>query len=376
MQFLDAKFNLDHPDQFGIEIPNESPVIVDQNQRLQLLATAVRITPGLFPGLAEILETVRQNLNLDRNVDCFVGAQSEHQACCVSHRSNGQNTFSVVLSSALVMLLNSDELLYVIGHEVGHFLCGHYKYPSRTGMEGTGQHLASLQLQRAAEISADRFGLLTCRKIDTACSAMIKVASGLSEPFLKPDLASIMEQFRDLANNQGLPETIFSTHPVIPVRIRALLRFEGVFKSFLQHGNIDRVALDRIDEQIDRDFHRASGNVLSRIEDRNLEDIRTWGLVAIFVSDGVLSKQEQHIMRDVLGETKTEKILELLRSLGSDLQKAVDQRLAAACAKTGVSPLASRRSILQELRALCETAGSAGPDEQKALLRIQHHLGL
>ena len=200
MQFLEAKFNLDHSNQFGIEIPSESPVAGDQSRRLQ----------------------------------------------------------------------------------------------------------------RTAEISADRFGLLTCRNIDTACSTMIKVASSLSEPFFKPDLACILEQFRDLANNQGLPETIFSTHPVIPVRIRALLRFEGVFQIFLQQGKIDRVALNRIDGQIDRDIHRASGNVLSRIADRNLESVRTWGLVAIFLSDGVLSKQEQHIMRDVFGETKTGKILELL----------------------------------------------------------------
>jgi hypothetical protein len=376
MQFLDAKFKLDCPEQYGIETLDGLTVGRSSNRRTHLLATAVRITPALFPGLAETLDLAKKNLELDNEVDCFVTSQAENQAFCMTHQQDGRKSYSVVLSSAIVTLLNPEELLYVIGHEVGHFLCGHYRYPAQIGIQGMGRQLAALQLSRAAEISADRFGLLTCRKIDTACSAMIKTAAGLSEPNLQPDLASILEQFRDLANNQGLPDTIFSTHPVIPVRIRALLRFEGVFKIFLESGKIDRTTLDRIDGQIDRDFHRASGNVLSRMNDRNLEDIRMWGLVAIFVADDILSKDEQHIMKDVLGETKTAKILGFLRSLKSNLKQAVDQKLANACGKAETCSLHSRQSILKELRDLCETAGPTGEDEQKALMRIQHHLGL
>ena len=222
MNFLDVRYRFDDPSQHGLGGSlRENPPSSDR-ARSHLLASAIKITPALFPDLAQGLLKLGESMMLRDEVDCFVIADPVIQAYCLPHQSAERERFTVVLSSALIERLRIDEIRFVIGHEVAHFLCGHWRYPSEDDNGTLGDRLAILRLMRAAEISADRIGMLACRSLEHACAAMIKVAAGLGEPHLRPDIPSLLGQFRELARGDGTESAIWTTHPIIPLRVRAL----------------------------------------------------------------------------------------------------------------------------------------------------------
>jgi hypothetical protein len=277
----------------------------------------------------------------------------------------------VVISSALVERLKIDEIRFVIGHEIGHFLCGHWRYPNEDEDGSLGDRLATLRLMRAAEISADRIGMLACGSLEHAYAAMIKVAAGLGEPHLQPDIPSILLQFRELARGEGAASAIWTTHPIIPMRVRSLLRFEPICRAIRQNGAYTEEDLMKVDDAIEVDFQRSSGFALQKISDKQLELARVWGLVLLFASDGVISKAEQHLMIENLGKETTTKVLKFLRSQGSGLSEAVDRRLAEACETARMAPLIDRKAMLHEFSVLIDGIGAADPNVRQAFLRIQ-----
>jgi len=371
MNFLDVRYRFDDPAQHGLggALRNASPA--SERTRSHLLASAIKITPALFPALAEGLCNLGDSMMLREEVDCFVVADLELQAYCIPHQSGDCERFTVVISSALVERLKIDEVRFVIGHEVGHFLCGHWRYPNVDEEGSLGGRLATLKLMRAAEISADRIGMLACGSLEHACAAMIKVAAGLGEPHLQPDIPSILLQFRELTRGDGAESAIWTTHPIIPLRVRSLLRFEPVFRAIRQNGAYIEEDLSKVDDAIEVDFHRSSGYALQKISDKQLEMVRIWGLVSLFAADGVISKAEQHMMIENLGRETTMKVLKFLKSQGSGLNEAVDHRLVEACETARMAPLKDRKAMLHEFSCLIDETGTADSAVQQAFLRIQ-----
>ncbi|MCR4441522.1 MAG: M48 family metallopeptidase [Peptococcaceae bacterium] len=100
----------------------------------------------------------------------------------------------VVLFSGCVDLMNRNELLFIIGHELGHIKSRHVLYHQMAKvipilgeiigkatlgvgeLFSAGLQLALLHWARMSEFTADRAGLLTCQSIDDAVSAFIKMA--------------------------------------------------------------------------------------------------------------------------------------------------------------------------------------------------------
>lgn len=70
-------------------------------------------------------------------------------------------------------------------------------------MQTQAERIAVMQLSQCAEISADRIGLLASGSLQSACSALLKSAAGLGEPYLKPNITSFLNQFRDLVEKDG-----------------------------------------------------------------------------------------------------------------------------------------------------------------------------
>jgi uncharacterized tellurite resistance protein B-like protein len=371
MNFLDVRYRFDDPAQHGLGGSLRSASPASERTRSHLLASAVKITPGLFPVLAEGLRNLSASMMLREEVDCFVVADPEMQAYCIPHQSDEFERFTVVISSALVERLRIDEIRFVIGHEIGHFLCGHWRYPNTNENGCLGDRLATLRLMRAAEISADRIGMLACGSLEHACAAMIKVAAGLGYPHLQPDIPSIMLQFRELARGEGTESAIWTTHPIIPMRVRALLRFEPICRAIRQDAVYNEEELVKVDDAIEIDFHKTSGFALQKISDKHLELARVWGLVSLFAADGVISKSEQHLMLEILGKEITTKVLNFLKAQSSGLSDAVDLRLVQACEIARLAPLKDRKAMLHEFSELIAETGDADPAIRQVFLRIQ-----
>lgn len=103
--------------------------------------------------------------------------------------SAGNEKFRIVISSGAIDLFEDEELTFFIGHELGHYICGHKPYqmllealympfidnPS-VKVWSTIVKVPLLDWYRKSDFTADRVGLLCCQDIDVALRVMIKRA--------------------------------------------------------------------------------------------------------------------------------------------------------------------------------------------------------
>jgi Zn-dependent protease with chaperone function len=145
----------------------------------------------------------------------------------------------MVLSSGLMDMLDDQELLFVIGHELGHIKFNHVLYTvlarnltiileligkATLGLGqllGFGLALPLFDWYRKAELSADRAGLLCVQDRDVPIRTLMKLAGGSTTMYAQMDQNEFMRQVRayEEADESTLNKmykvllTAFRTHP-------------------------------------------------------------------------------------------------------------------------------------------------------------------
>jgi Zn-dependent protease with chaperone function len=199
---------------------------MNRSQHKALLSRARRITPQDAPGLAALVDESIARLQTE-DVQAFVSPGDTLNAY----------TFGilppkvVVLNSALLKVMDADELRFVLGHELGHVRLGHTWLNSLVGgMAGipspigasTLLAMAFLWWNRACEYSADRAGMLACSKPRKAITALVKLAAGpdaRTQADLERALQVIDAEDDHLLSNLG---EALATHPMMIRRIEKL----------------------------------------------------------------------------------------------------------------------------------------------------------
>lgn len=164
------------------------------------------------------------------------------QAFVVPSRQLNAYTFGlddpkvVVLYSALLDVMDADEMRFIIGHEMGHIALGHTRLNSLVGgLAGIPSNsLASAALttiflwwNRTCELSADRAGLLAVGKPEKAITALIKLVAGPSGSSVRGlELAFRRIDAEDDTLLGNLRET-FASHPMLIRRINALRKWSS-----------------------------------------------------------------------------------------------------------------------------------------------------
>lgn len=124
----------------------------------------------------------------------------------ISSFSVGERKKRMVLQSGTIDLLTSDEMFFVMGHELGHMKCGHKTYHMFT--EALYMPIANSDLKiwmnlikmpllnwyRVSDFTADRMGLLCCQDIDVAFSTMIKMAGLPKKYYDQVHIKSFIQQ--------------------------------------------------------------------------------------------------------------------------------------------------------------------------------------
>jgi len=140
----------------------------------------------------------------------------------------------VVLESALLEVMDADEMAFIISHELGHVRLGHTwlnslvgglaGIPSPASAFGLMQ-LAFLWWNRACEHSADRAGVLATGRPDKAISALVKLATG-GRAQSPAELQWALQQVEAQGADAGaqLSEAL-ATHPLMARRIAELRRY-------------------------------------------------------------------------------------------------------------------------------------------------------
>jgi hypothetical protein len=307
------RYQDDDPSIFGLSRVDRE---FDDSVLSRALSQNVRVTPSLLPSVHAAIEGAKLRLELDAQVTAFVFASAEVNAHCL--RGRGDREVLVFVSSSMVTLLTPGELTFAIGHELGHFLFEHFTYPQSTASH---PDLRMLELARAAEISADRMGLVACADLEQALSAMLRVASGLGEVHLKIDVLEYVRQVRDLHNHVGDESFLFSTHPPLPLRVRALLRFDTALLA-----GVSTTSVRMVDDQTRSDIDRAATGVMgNRFTDQAMS-AAFWQVAYDACRTGVLTEVSR---RTLLSRFGKEKVDALVRRLGATSRPEAIAFLAA-----------------------------------------------
>ncbi len=215
--------------------------------------------------LSQISSAVRLGPNQGRSVyDKFVKAATildipELPAIYISNRYEvnayafGIEKYQITLYSGLVDALSEEELLAVIGHELGHIKCDHMLYktmafilrllgtnmlysllPAGTGMLASiSLQLSLLHWERMAEFSCDRASLVVVQDESVVASALTKLAGGSQKLLPEIHLDSILQQAQEyedagdnlLENIFKVNMMLFQTHPFPIVRAKEIMEW-------------------------------------------------------------------------------------------------------------------------------------------------------
>ena len=195
--------------------------MLNRSHHEALLKQARKVTVEGTPGLAAlVIQSVARLQTGPVKVFVAPGAPNAYTFGLVSPKV-------VVLQSALLRIMDRDELSFVLGHELGHVRLGHTRLNSLVGgMAGIPSPFVASALlsvvflwwNRACEYSADRAGLLVCGKVSKAISALVKLEGGVGAELERTLLQIEAEDDHAVGHLlEGL-----STHPMMVRRIEAL----------------------------------------------------------------------------------------------------------------------------------------------------------
>jgi Zn-dependent protease with chaperone function len=197
----------------------------------RLMRSARQVTPQIAPEVDKITQQGITRLQPGK-VQVYVAPSNELNAYTF-----GLDTPKVVvLYSALLQVMDQDELSFILGHELGHVALGHTWLNSLVGgiagipssfSAGILMTMAFLWWNRACEYSADRAGLLACGKPEKAVSALVKLAAG-PQADTQMELAQAYRQI-DAEDDTllGSLNEALATHPMLIRRIQQIRKYAG-----------------------------------------------------------------------------------------------------------------------------------------------------
>lgn len=192
----------------------------------------MRLSPLIAPRLTGLLDTVRTKLDFEEPVELFVEPNAAINGFAL-HRISEKKPHVISVTSGLVERMTDPEICFVFGHELGHLRYNHYQ--SRlakavlTEQDDRLPPLLERRLEtwdRLAELSADRAGYAAVDgELSAIVSAFFKMASGLGPEHLRYDIDAFLLQLETLQRLERRDLMARFSHPVTPVRVRALALF-------------------------------------------------------------------------------------------------------------------------------------------------------
>lgn len=244
---------------------------------VQYTGSNIRVTPKNIPYLYNALKTVCEVLDVKNMPPLYVAPGS------LNAMTVGSSKPIIVISSIALSLLSYDELLFILGHEVGHIKSQHVLYhsignfiPYIAGVIGNltlgigeiavkGVLILLYQWYRMSEITADRAGLLACQNIDAAVSVMAKLSGYPPSRYDEIDNDLFLDQAVEFENFDKnafdkllkLFSVLYKTHPWTVMRAKEL-------KSWYDNGDYARVYNTDGRRKVDRKPQNIVGTIFEK----------------------------------------------------------------------------------------------------------------
>ncbi len=209
------------------------------------VAQTVRVTPTQCPDLYRQLEEACQILDV-RQPELYVA-----QFPIPNAYTSGHDHPYIVVTTGLLDLMNEDEVLAVIAHELGHIKSGHVLYKTMARviglllmligdmtlgigrLIGSTLEAALLEWDRKSEFTADRSSLLVVQDPQVMLSLMMKLAGGTLFQRNQMNAQEFLKQadlYEDVDVN--LIDRVYKvmlvtavSHPLTIVRAREIMRW-------------------------------------------------------------------------------------------------------------------------------------------------------
>ncbi len=227
-----------------------------------LLGESVKATEENYPHIYKIAKRSASILNLKNPPHIFIAQEPLFIAYTIGTKEKHQ----IVLSSGIVENFDEKEISFVIGHEIGHIIFDHLIFQSIIAFYTIfisrlpflkyalfPSFLPLLAWSRSAEISADRVGLFVCRDIRASINAMIKLSGG--KGILEHvKVEEYMKQFEFLKKSPGRFLEIFSTHPFLSKRGKAIFVFynSSFYKNVIRFKKITPSFKEGVEREVGR----------------------------------------------------------------------------------------------------------------------------
>jgi len=219
--------------------------------------TKVRVSATQYPWLYDMVSQAASALDVPLPITYLV-----HSSVPKSYITN-VTTPTLVLHSEVITLLDREELLCMIGHELGHVKSEHVLLRDVVSAVlyaaekiPLGDKLAPLSLllwTREAEISADRVGLLLVQDESICSRALIKLVLGLPEEAGSINVEEFLRQKTETEQGaimlQRLPVLLAeakATPPFVGTRVRELVNFirSSRFDELLRRDQKSTIEID------------------------------------------------------------------------------------------------------------------------------------
>jgi hypothetical protein len=377
MDFLDKyKYHKDDPSEFGIDLKEfkKNSNELDNSHLSNLLTNSVRVSKEILPKVGSAIETVFERIKIENNFNFFVTADNNQANASCSLMSSASRP-DIVLTSRLIELLSLEELQFVIGHEVAHFVYQHALYPNHNNVEDRNLKLNILNLSRAAEISADRIGFLACASLDASLKANFKLASGLSDKHFNFKPSTYLDQLRDLEDLGKSSTELWSTHPSFLIRMQSLIWFSMTkeYHEFCDNKKKGTYNLSEVDEKLDKKIKKVTGDELETSNKNIYEKALIWGSLDIYLSDKKFSKVEQEEFANRFGE-KANKAISLLKM--SSPRDMLDKKIDASFTEASKLLKTEKNKLAEELKTVGKETGGDKMKKLKILGKLLSILGL
>ena len=225
--------------------------------KVQYTGSNIKVTPHNMPYIYEAVQMACRILDLDKTPEVYVQQGFQINGC-----TTGIENPIIILNAGCLSLLDYEELLFIIGHEVGHIKSQHLMYHMMGqalpyigeiaaqmtlgigGIIGAGLQISLYNWYRKSELTADRAGLLVCQNHQAAIKALMKCA-GYPPQFYahmnEEDFLKQVEQFESLdsaAYNKVVKVlcSLYQTHPWTVLRAKELNAWykQGGYQNILE----------------------------------------------------------------------------------------------------------------------------------------------
>jgi len=377
MDFLDKyKYHKDDPHEFGIDLKEfkKNSNELDNNHLSNLLTNSIKVDKKILPKVGEAIEIVFKRIKIDNVFNFFVTADNNQANASCSLMSSASRP-DIILTSRLIELLSLEELQFVIGHEVAHFVYQHALYPNHNNIEERNLKLNVLNLSRAAEISADRIGFLACSNLNDSLRANFKLASGLSDKHFNFKPSVYLDQLRDLEDLGKSSSELWSTHPSFLIRMQSLIWFSMTkeYHEFFDRKKKGTYSLEEIDKKLDLKMRKITGDELNKTNQETYDKALIWGSLDIYLSDKKFTKVEQDEFSKRFGEN-AKKAISLLKI--SNARDMLDEKIESSFKEASQLLKSEKNKLVSELKTVGKETGGDKMKKLKILGKLLNILGI